>query len=170
MADASTPPRLLPLPLWRGTLSDEAATTGFGSTLARLLQTGDWILLKAPLGAGKTTLTRAILRALGHAGDVPSPSFTLVQDYPSPPLMIGVAHIDLYRLEKPQEVAALALDELSESAALIIEWPERLPYWPTDALLVEIALDAKSACETLRTLTLTGTARWAARLAKLNLP
>jgi tRNA threonylcarbamoyladenosine biosynthesis protein TsaE len=156
--------------LWHGTLANEVSTTDLGRTLARLLHLGDWILLKAPLGAGKTTLARAMLRALGHSGDVPSPSFTLVQEYPSPPLIVGVAHIDLYRLEKPQDVAALALDELADTAVLIIEWPERLPYWPTDALLVEIAPDAKTACETLRTITLTGNARWATRLAEATLP
>ncbi len=88
------------------------------------------IALSGELGAGKTTLARAILEGLGHAGEVPSPTFTLVQYYEhlSPP----IAHTDLYRLDSPAEVEPLALDDWLMDGALLVEWPERLGnrIWP----------------------------------------
>ncbi len=149
-------------------LVDEAATAQLGSALATELQTGDWVLLKGTLGMGKTALARSILLALGHDGDVPSPSFTLVQSYGAPPCRIGIAHVDLYRLENPHEVAALSLDELSDDAALLIEWPERMARWPATALLVEITADAKTQDATARMVTLSGNMSWEHRLTHFN--
>ena len=103
-------------------LPDEAATGALGTGLARSLRRGDVITLSGPLGVGKTTLARAILRALGHEGDVPSPSFAIVQPYEEldPP----VWHVDLYRIERTGELDELGLDSAGD-AALLVEWPER---------------------------------------------
>lgn len=104
------------------TLDDEAATLAAGATLAGLIRSGDIVALSGDLGAGKTTLVRGLLRALGHAGEVPSPSFAIVQPYEDldPP----VWHADLYRLEESAELAELGLDSLADSV-LVVEWPER---------------------------------------------
>jgi len=110
-------------------LADETATAALGAALAHAIRPGDVIALSGPLGAGKTTLARAVLRALGETGDIPSPSFALVQPYDEldPPTW----HVDLYRLESPAELVELGLDEILRDGALIVEWPERAPgAWP----------------------------------------
>ena len=103
-------------------LADEAATLAAGATLAGLLRAGDVVTMTGDLGAGKTTLVRGLLQALGHVGEVPSPSFAIVQPYEDvqPP----VWHADLYRLDDPSELTELGLDSLGDSV-LIVEWPER---------------------------------------------
>jgi len=103
-------------------LEDEAATEALGTSIAAALRPGDVVALSGPLGVGKTTLTRAILHGLGHAGEVPSPTFAIVQPYEelSPP----VWHVDLYRIEEVGELDELGL-EAAAGAALIVEWPER---------------------------------------------
>lgn len=111
-------------------LASEAETAAVGAALAAVLRAGDVVALSGALGAGKSTLVRAVLRALGWAGEVPSPTFTLVQEYEVVPL---VWHVDLYRLEGAGEADALGLFETD--AALLIEWPERLGgRLPVDAL------------------------------------
>ena len=114
---------------------DEAGLREVGTRLASVLRPGDVVALSGDLGAGKTTLARAILQGLGHVGDVPSPSFTLVQTYPDLPL--PVAHADLYRLESAGEAEPLALDDWLLDGALLLEWPERLgaSIWPDRLLL-----------------------------------
>ena len=109
---------------------DEAGLRSIGARLAHNLRPGDVIALSGELGAGKTTLARAIIAALGHQGDVPSPTFTLVQTYPD--LDVPVAHADLYRLESPAEADALGLDDWLERGVILVEWPERLQqtFWP----------------------------------------
>lgn len=112
-------------------LADEAATNMFGRRLAARLVPGDIVLLSGDLGAGKTALARGILAGLGHVGEVPSPTFTLVQSYEVPGVRLPVWHVDLYRLEDPEEVEELGLDEILADGALIIEWPERAgERWP----------------------------------------
>lgn len=105
-------------------LPDLAAMTRFGAEIAARLREGDVVALSGGLGAGKTTLARAILAALGHEGEVPSPTFTIVESYASPPLRLPVAHADFYRLEDPQEARELGLDDYREGGALLAEWPE----------------------------------------------
>lgn len=110
-------------------LDDEKATTDLGERLASALQPGDVVTLSGPLGVGKTALVRAIIGALGHEGEVPSPSFAIVQPYEdlSPP----VWHVDLYRIEHTEELAELGLDSVTD-AVLLLEWPERAgpEAWP----------------------------------------
>ena len=104
-----------------------------GAKLAAVLRPGDIISLSGDLGAGKTTFARAVITALGWGGEVPSPTFTLVQGYEPPDVRVPVWHVDLYRLAGPDDADALGLFETD--AALIIEWPERLgARLPADAL------------------------------------
>ena len=103
-------------------LDDESATAALAARLAPLLGPGDVVTLSGGLGAGKTSFVRYLLRALGRTGEVPSPSFAIVQPYDDldPP----VWHADLFRIEDAGELAELGLDSLEDSA-LLIEWPER---------------------------------------------
>ncbi len=109
--------------------------------LAALVRPGDAITLTGPLGAGKTSLARGLLGALGLAGEAPSPSFAIVQPYEPPEVRIPVLHVDLYRIEDPAELDELGLDEARRDSVLLIEWPERAPgRWP-DALDLTIEPD-----------------------------
>jgi tRNA threonylcarbamoyladenosine biosynthesis protein TsaE len=120
-------------------LKDEAATLALGRKLAGALQAGDVVTLSGPLSAGKTTLVRGLLKALGHEGEVPSPSFAIVQPYEdlSPP----VWHVDLYRIENCADLEELGLDDVRDEAVLIVEWPERagIGAWP-GALALSLAV------------------------------
>ena len=114
------------MPVIRIELSDFAATQRFGGLLAGQLKAGDVIALSGALGAGKSVLARAIIQAVDAAqDDVPSPTFTLVQQYA---LADGTPlwHLDLYRIETPQEALALGLDDAFIDAVCLIEWPDRL--------------------------------------------
>lgn len=112
-------------------LPDAEATEAFGRTIGARLRPGDSIALDGDLGAGKTTLARGILRALGFAGEAASPSFPIVLPYFPPDTAFPVWHVDLYRVEDPAELEELALDEALADGALLIEWPARLPtLWP----------------------------------------
>ena len=124
---------------------DEPGLHATAATLARVLQQSDIVALSGDLGAGKTTFARGVLRGLGWAGDVPSPTFTLVQPYDTVP---EVWHVDLYRLDAPGDADALGLFETD--AALLIEWPERLgARLPAEALRLHL----DGAGEATRTLT-----------------
>ncbi|WP_234036268.1 tRNA (adenosine(37)-N6)-threonylcarbamoyltransferase complex ATPase subunit type 1 TsaE [Porphyrobacter sp. YT40] len=96
----------------------------YGARIAARLRAGDVVALEGGLGAGKTTLARAILAALGHAGEVPSPTFTIIETYDSPPLRLPVVHADFYRLDDPAELAEIGLDDYREGAVLLAEWPD----------------------------------------------
>lgn len=104
------------------TLEDEAATARIGAELAALARPGDVITLSGPLGVGKTTLARGLLAALGHTGEVPSPSFAIVQPYQDVDPLVW--HVDLYRLKDSSELEELGLDSASD-AVLLVEWPEQ---------------------------------------------
>ena len=110
-------------------LASEEETAALGAALAQAARAGDVITLSGPLGAGKTALARGFIAALGHDGEVPSPSFAIVQPYEDldPP----VWHVDLYRLEDPAEIEELGLDAAAD-AVLLVEWPERAAEksWP----------------------------------------
>ena len=106
-------------------LADEAATQALGCAIARALQPGEAVCLFGPLGAGKSTLARALVRALTTpTEDVPSPTFTLVQFYAG--ARLNVAHFDLYRLTCADEAYEIGLDDALDDGAVVIEWPERL--------------------------------------------
>ena len=107
-------------------LADQAATEAAGFLLGGRLQVGDIIALSGDLGAGKTCLARGVLRGLGFAGEVPSPTFPIMISYDPPDVRVPVHHIDLYRLDSPNEADALALDDALYDGAIMIEWPEIL--------------------------------------------
>jgi tRNA threonylcarbamoyladenosine biosynthesis protein TsaE len=110
------------VPLYR--TASEEETIALGERLARELPARQVVLLIGPLGAGKTTLAKGIVKGLGAASpdDVSSPTFTLIHEYGR------VYHIDLYRLDEPREVATLGLDDLFDREAIVlIEWGERFP-------------------------------------------
>lgn len=108
-------------------LPDEAATMMLGRTLAESLPSdpsGCLVALRGELGAGKTTLVRALLRGLGHRGAVPSPTYTLVEPYEF--AVAPVYHVDLYRIAGADELEFLGWTDLREGLVLV-EWPERVP-------------------------------------------
>ncbi|HEX7872527.1 MAG TPA: tRNA (adenosine(37)-N6)-threonylcarbamoyltransferase complex ATPase subunit type 1 TsaE [Sphingobium sp.] len=141
-------------------LSTAEAMEGFGASIAQSLRAGDIVALTGDLGAGKTTLTRGLLRALGHEGDVPSPSFAIVQPYEVPSVRLPVAHVDLYRLESQGEVEELGLDDWLWDGALVVEWPDRL----SGAMLARaLAIDIQVARHGARLLTVTVPDAWETR-------
>ena len=107
----------------RKTLADETATLALGADLAGSLG-DDLVFLRGDLGTGKTTLVRGLLRKLGFSGPVKSPTYTLLEPYE-----IGarrIYHFDFYRIEHPEELSYVGIDELmAESALRLVEWPER---------------------------------------------
>ncbi len=112
-------------------LADPAASEALGARLAALVAPGDVVTLAGPLGAGKTSIARGLLAALGLAGEAPSPSFAIVQPYAPPEVRLAVLHVDLYRIDDPDEIAELGLDEAAGESVLLVEWPERAPgRWP----------------------------------------
>ena len=143
-------------------LDDAEATARLGAAVGRALQAGDAICLWGPLGAGKSTLARGLIRALTRPDEeVPSPTFTLVQAYEA--RAFPIAHFDLYRLGRAEEAEELGLDEALEEGAAVIEWPERLEgRLPTDRLDIELAIDGEA-----RRVRLTGHGTWEGRRIEL---
>ena len=147
-------------------LPDAEATTRLGAAIAPRLAPGETVLLYGPLGMGKSTLARGLIRALTRPDeDVPSPTFTLVQFYESHP---PIAHFDLYRLTRPEEAAEIGLDEALDAGCAIIEWPERLGEDPAawlgpDRLVVTLDEDG-----TGRVATVSGVGAWETKLKDLH--
>ncbi len=96
----------------------------FGAQIAAALRVGEVVALTGALGTGKTTLARAIVAALGHHGEVPSPTFTIVETYDPPAVRLPLVHADFYRLKHPAEAEEIGLDDYRQGAALLAEWPE----------------------------------------------
>lgn len=130
-----------------------------GASIGAALMAGDVIALSGDLGAGKTTLARAMLKARGLAGEAPSPTFAIVQPYAPPEVDLAIAHVDLYRIEDADELIELGLDDYLYDGALLIEWPERLGSdgWP-DMLLLTISGEGDA-----RVLTASVPPAWGAR-------
>ncbi|PNU05273.1 tRNA (adenosine(37)-N6)-threonylcarbamoyltransferase complex ATPase subunit type 1 TsaE [Novosphingobium guangzhouense] len=105
-------------------LPDLVAMDAWGRKLADALLPGDVVALTGGLGAGKTTLARAIIAGLGHEGEVPSPSFAIIEPYDPPAVRLPLVHADFYRLNHPDEAQEIGLDDYREGAALIAEWPD----------------------------------------------
>jgi hypothetical protein len=156
----------LPVATWASPALDEEGVRRLGEIIAFLLRRGDQVLLSGPLGAGKTTLARAIVRAVLADADaeVASPTFALVQTYAGGRLTL--AHADLYRLSDPQETAELGLEEALGAGAILVEWPER-GVLPAAAARLEITI-GETEEPGRRHLRCTGHASWAARLARVG--
>lgn len=105
-------------------LPDLTAMARLGQAIADNLRAGDVVALSGGLGAGKTTLARAIIAGLGHEGEVPSPSFAIVECYDPPAVRLPLVHADFYRLSSPAEAAEIGLDDYRQGAALVAEWPD----------------------------------------------
>lgn len=105
-------------------INDEAHTAQIARVFASFLKTGDVLCLQGDLGVGKTTFTHYFLKELGHVGDVPSPTFTVVQHYDLE--AVRVAHYDLYRLENESELQELGLPDIFADALNLVEWPSRM--------------------------------------------
>ncbi len=123
-------------------LADAAATEAFGTGLAAVVRPGDVVALTGPLGAGKTSVARGLLAALGLEGEAPSPSFAIVQPYAPPETVLPVWHVDLYRLDDPNEVEELGLEDERADGVLLVEWPERAGgrAWP-EALRLTLSIE-----------------------------
>jgi tRNA threonylcarbamoyladenosine biosynthesis protein TsaE len=141
-------------------LADPAATEAVGAELASVLRAGDVITLEGNLGAGKTSIARGLLAALGLQGEAPSPSFAIVQPYAPPEVTLPVLHVDLYRLDEADELEELGLDEALYDSALLVEWPDRAgpDAWP-DALRLTLSHEPDGA----RRLTWIAPAAWERR-------
>ena len=124
-------------------LPDENATVALAARVAGVAARGDVIALSGPLGAGKTVFARAFIRARGGIGEVPSPTFTLVQTYELPDG--AVWHFDCYRLKEADEAWELGIEDAFRDGISLIEWPERIEtLLPADRLKVELAPGAVS--------------------------
>jgi tRNA threonylcarbamoyladenosine biosynthesis protein TsaE len=142
-------------------LADAAATQAFGARLAAAVRPGDVVTLSGPLGAGKTSIARGLLAALGLAAEAPSPSFAIVQPYAPPEVEMPVWHVDLYRLDDPAEVAELGLDDDRGDGVLLVEWPERagMGAWP-EALALTVSMDPDGGRRLTAAVPAAWTGRW----------
>ena len=148
-------------------LADAAATAALGARIAPLLEAGETVLLYGPLGMGKSTLARGLIRSLTRPDeDVPSPTFTLVQFYETTP---PIAHFDLYRLNRPEEAFEIGLDEALDEGCALIEWPERLGEDPSAYLGPDrLTVTLSEADGDTRLATVSGAGSWETKLKDLN--
>jgi tRNA threonylcarbamoyl adenosine modification protein YjeE len=168
------------VPEFQVTTHGEYETGRLAAAIAKVSVAGDLIRLVGPLGAGKSTFARYFLQELGHAGEVPSPTYTLVQTYAE--TRFPVAHVDAYRMETPDEMAGLGLDATRKYGIILCEWPEKGNAMVADeqpdfldyhinsienpgTLTLEFVPSAHS--EFGRTITLRGSLSWQRRFALL---
>jgi tRNA threonylcarbamoyladenosine biosynthesis protein TsaE len=139
-------------------------TRAIGEAIASLLRAGDAVALTGELGAGKTTFVQGVARGLGFAGHVVSPTFTLVREYQG---RLRVHHVDIYRLERVQDVMDLGLDEMADEGVLLVEWGDAVEaLLPADHLLIELTVPGG---EETRRLALDGVGdSWAVRWERLE--
>ena len=123
-------------------LPDLAAMAMLGGRVAAQLRAGDVVALSGGLGAGKTTLARAIIAALGHAGEVPSPTFAIIELYQPPATRLPLVHADFYRLKGPEELEEIGLDDYRSGAALLAEWPECVGGFAHEPACLSILLES----------------------------
>lgn len=146
-------------------MADAEATARLGAAIAPRLSVGEAVLLHGPLGMGKSTLARGLIRALTEPDeDVPSPTFTLVQFYETQP---PIAHFDLYRLTRPQETFEIGLDEALDNGAVLIEWPERLGPDPAATLGPDVLTIVLSEDGDGRVATVSGAGAWDRKMMDL---
>ncbi len=146
-------------------LPDETATAALAAGLAACVRGGDVIGLSGPLGSGKTTFARYFIGARLGAGEVPSPTFTLVETY-QPDQGPAIWHFDLYRIEAPEDAYELGIEDAFADAVALIEWPERLgALMPAEHLVIALAAGAG---ENSRVATLTPSPAWQDRVAGLK--
>ncbi len=130
-----------------------------GARLALHLRACDVLLLSGGLGAGKTTFSRGLITALSGAGEVPSPTYTLLQTYEGE--AFPIYHFDLYRIDEPQEVWELGIEDALDEGLSLIEWPQRLgDIAPDGALNINVEFT-----DTGRRVSLSGNADWAKRMS-----
>lgn len=122
-------------------LPDLAAVDVLGARIAERLRVGDVIALTGGLGAGKTTLARAIIRSLGYAGEVPSPTFTIIETYDPPAVSLPLVHADFYRLKDPSEADEIGLDDYRSGAVLLAEWPDHAGGFAYEPACLSIQLE-----------------------------
>jgi tRNA threonylcarbamoyl adenosine modification protein YjeE len=144
-------------------LPDLAATKALASRLARVVGTGDVVALHGDLGAGKTEFARALLREMGVEGDVPSPTFTLVQTYEIGG--VSVSHFDLYRLTSADELDELGWDDALADGIALVEWPERAKgRLPANRLTLNFFLDSSNR----RRCVIDGSGKWRERVGAMG--
>lgn len=152
-----------PITLYRN-LSNLSATEKLANSLAPLLQKSDVIALYGELGAGKTSFARALIKKLGYKGEVPSPTFTLVQTYNIK--SINVWHFDLYRILDPDELIELDIEEAMRQSVLLIEWPQRMGNrLPNNRLDIKLNYTEN---EIGRMAIITGHGHWSSRLKQVS--
>jgi tRNA threonylcarbamoyl adenosine modification protein YjeE len=143
----------------------EDAYPALASSLADCLRGGECVLLSGELGMGKSALARAFIRLIAGDNDleVPSPTYTLVQKYPCKGRdWDAIWHFDLYRVDDPEEIYELGIEEALENGLSLVEWPQRAQgLLPADALFISFLAGSDESC---RTLTFTGAPRWKPRL------
>jgi tRNA threonylcarbamoyl adenosine modification protein YjeE len=155
-----------PQAVWSVALPTIDDTVRFAARIADLLRAGDLVTLSGDLGVGKTAFTRALVRHIAEEPEleVPSPTFTLMQIYPTP--SFPIVHADLYRIRSADELAELGWDEAAEGALLLVEWAERIgDNLPDDRLDITLGIDPDHP-ETARNAVVTGYGQFAARIAR----
>ena len=136
-------------------LANEQQTVAVGEQIGRCLSAGMTVFLEGRLGAGKTTLTRGMLRSFGYSGSVKSPTYTLVEPYEQ--FITPVYHFDLYRLGDPEELEYMGIREYFDSGSIcLVEWPERgLEFLPEPDVILEMIPKKNNLGEVGRQLTIT---------------